>query len=129
MEKKIMIFHKGEKLKCSGMHIVLILLLMRTLIFHTLYSKVDCRSMPLNICLLFFSRCQCDRQFVNCLRSVKTRISTALGRVFFNIAGMTCYKYEHPVKRCMEYVDVPKNHIPLWILSASNINRNPKRPR
>lgn len=66
---------------------------------------------------------------MTCLRSVKTRISAALGRVFFNIAGMYCYKYEHPVKRCMEYVDVPKNHIPPWILTASNINRNPKKPR
>jgi hypothetical protein len=56
-------------------------------------------------------------------------MADALGRIFFNIAGMTCYQYDHPVKRCVEYVDPPKNHLPPWILSATQINTDPRRPR
>lgn len=52
-----------------------------------------------------------------------------VGRLFFNIAGTTCYKYDHPVKRCAEYVVLPKIRLPPWILSVTNINANPERPR
>jgi len=33
-------------------------------------------------------RCQCDRQLSRCLHAVKTRVSNALGKMFFNIVGM-----------------------------------------
>ena len=52
-----------------------------------------------------------------------------MGKVFFNIVGMTCYQYEHPVKRCVEYVDPPRNHLPPWIISATQATPNPEGPR
>ena len=44
------------------------------------------------------SPCQCDKQFVRCLKNAKTKVANALGKVFFNVAGLTCYKFEYPIK-------------------------------
>jgi len=56
-----------------------------------------------------------------------------LGRVFFNIAGLTCYKYDHPIKRCAEYIDVTHmSKIPAIgynLLRMLNVHPEPKRPR
>ncbi len=49
--------------------------------------------------------------------------------MFFNIVGMTCYEYDHPVKHCAEYVEQPRNHLPPWILSAAQASPNPTGPR
>ena len=51
----------------------------------------------------FFNVCkyvlgECDKAFVRCLRKAKTRVANALGRVFFNVAGLTCYKFDYPIK-------------------------------
>ena len=55
------------------------------------------------------------------------------GRVFFNIAGLTCYKYDHPIKRCKEYIDVTRmSKIPAIgyrLLRMLNVHPEPKRPR
>jgi len=76
------------------------------------------------------SPCTCDRQFVSCLKSAETRIANALGRVFFNIGGMNCYKFEHPIKRCLEFVDVAKSSkVPTWLLKALHVHPEPQRPR
>jgi hypothetical protein len=32
-----------------------------------------------------------------------------MGRTFFNVAGMSCFKYEYPVTRCAEYFTPLKN--------------------
>ena len=56
-----------------------------------------------------------------------------LGRVFFNIAGLTCYKFDHPIKRCAEYIDVTRmSKIPAIgyrLLRMLNVHPEPKRPR
>lgn len=44
------------------------------------------------------SPCECDKAFVRCLKKAKTRVANALGKVFFNVAGLTCYKYDYPIK-------------------------------
>ena len=76
------------------------------------------------------SPCTCDRQFVSCLKGAKTRIANALGRVFFNIGGMNCYKFDHPIKRCVEFVDVSKNSkVPTWLLKALHVHPEPQKPR
>ena len=62
--------------------------------------------------------------------NVITMLFLNLGRVFFNIAGINCYKYDHPIKRCAEYIDVTRmSKIPPWILRMLNIHPEPKRPR
>ncbi len=67
-------------------------------------------------------RCPCDRELARCFKSVKTRVSNALGKTFFNIAGMMCYQYDHPVRHCVEYVEPPRHRLPPWILRATKAN-------
>ncbi|CAB4056892.1 unnamed protein product [Lepeophtheirus salmonis] len=92
-------------------------------------SPGDCKNGLCNYSPVTRSPCQCDLQFVRCLRSAKTKVANALGRLFFNIAGLTCYKYEHPVKRCTEFARPQITRFPPWLLSAMHINPSPKRPR
>lgn len=78
------------------------------------------------------SPCECDKAFVRCLKKAKTRVANALGKVFFNVAGLTCYKYDYPIKRCVEYVDVAgtiAGSLPLWIVRSLSIHPDPQRPR
>jgi len=79
------------------------------------------------------SPCECDKAFVKCLKSAKTRVANALGKVFFNVAGLTCYKFDYPIKRCVEYVDVAGSlkfsSLPMWIVQKLQIHPEPQRPR
>ena len=46
--------------------------------------------------------------------------------MFFNIAGMYCYEYEHPISGCAEYTLPPQNHFPKFLLTATKVNPNPE---
>ena len=53
------------------------------------------------------SPCECDKAFVKCLKSAKTRVANALGKVFFNVAGLTCYKFDYPIKVNSPFLTFP----------------------
>lgn len=61
-------------------------------------SPGHCKNGLCNYSPVTRSPCECDKMFVRCLKSAKTRVANALGKVFFNVAGLTCYKYDHPIK-------------------------------
>ena len=61
-------------------------------------SPGHCRNGLCNFSPVTRSPCECDKAFVRCLRKAKTRVANALGRVFFNVAGLTCYKFDYPIK-------------------------------
>ena len=92
-------------------------------------SPGDCKNGLCNFSPVTRSPCQCDLQFVRCLKNARTKLANAIGRLFFNIAGLTCYKYEHPVKRCSEYAFPQNTRFPPWLLRAMHINHAPLRPR
>lgn len=75
------------------------------------------------------SPCRCDLQLGSCLRSAHNHIANLIGRTFFNVAGMSCFKYEYPIKRCAEYFQPPKSRLPPWVLSMTKVNDNPEGPR
>lgn len=61
-------------------------------------SPGHCRKGLCNNSPVTRSPCGCDKAFVKCLKEAKTRVANALGKFFFNVAGLTCYKFDYPIK-------------------------------
>ncbi len=95
-----------------------------------------------------YRRCRCDLQLGACLRSARTKIANVIGRTFFNVAGMSCFKYDYPIKRCAKFYRPPKNRyttachffriwdksvihlrLPPWVLSVTRVKEDPEKPR
>lgn len=60
------------------------------------------------------SRCDCDEDFVACLKMSEHPVSDRVGKLFFNALAVPCFREEHPIvqcilwgglsgKRCLEY--------------------------
>ncbi|CAG0892789.1 unnamed protein product [Darwinula stevensoni] len=48
------------------------------------------------------SHCLCDVHFKACLDGVGSMSSETVGRLFFNIGEMSCFRLDHPVVRCLK---------------------------
>lgn len=89
----------------------------------------QCKNGLCNPSPFYRSPCRCDLQLGSCLRSARNRIANLIGRTFFNVAGMSCFKYEYPITRCAEYFQPHKSRLPPWVLSMTKVNENPEGPR
>ena len=48
------------------------------------------------------SHCLCDVHFKSCLEGVGTMSSKAVGRLFFNVGGVSCFRLDHPIVGCLK---------------------------
>ncbi|XP_022238369.1 uncharacterized protein LOC106456869 [Limulus polyphemus] len=60
-----------------------------------------------NVALYTKSLCDCDDVFSWCLKKANTKTSNGIGRVFFNVLQVQCFKLEHPVVKCLRYKGLP----------------------
>lgn len=53
------------------------------------------------------SNCSCDDKFHRCLQTANSKISNRMGRIYFNLLQMQCFKMDHPILGCLEYKGLP----------------------
>ena len=46
------------------------------------------------------SHCDCDHKFHECLREAKSFVGDQIGRLYFNVIQIQCFKLEYPVVNC-----------------------------
>ncbi len=49
------------------------------------------------------SNCYCDEEFQSCLRSVNSKTSTSVAKLYFNLIQVQCFRKDHPILKCLEY--------------------------
>lgn len=46
------------------------------------------------------SSCDCDTKFYQCLKNVNSMLSNQIGMFYFNVLGIQCFSYDHPITSC-----------------------------
>lgn len=58
--------------------------------------------------LITLSHCDCDDEFYQCLREVNTPVSHSIGKLFFNILRVKCFRKDYPIIGCKKAIGILK---------------------
>lgn len=48
------------------------------------------------------SACECDSKFYQCLKDAKTFVGDQIGRLYFNVIQIQCFRQDYPVIKCTD---------------------------
>ncbi|CAG7827546.1 unnamed protein product [Allacma fusca] len=65
------------------------------------------------------SSCACDDNFRQCLLATNETASTKIGKLFFNVFGLKCYRMDYPITECVEYGGFLNIHCQKYALDYS----------
>jgi secretory phospholipase A2 len=57
------------------------------------------------------SSCVCDTKFAACLKKANTYLGHQVGRAFFNVIQIQCFRKDFPIVRCLEKKGFGFNHV------------------